>query len=103
MAKKKNIHTARNAKELIALLDIDPEDAIEIEFRAILNKKIIDTVKSKKITHEAVAKLAKASRPKVTNILNGNTRGISTDLMLRVLYALGYKAKLSFSPTHMAA
>ena len=103
MVKNKNIHTAKNAKELAALLDIDPEDAIEIEFRAKLNKKIIDTVRSKRLTHEAVAKLAKTSRPKITKLINGNTTGISTDLLLRILYSLGYKANLSFSPTHMAA
>ena len=103
MAKNKKIHTAKNAKELAALLEIDPEDAIEMEFRAKLNKKIIDTVKSKKLTHEVVAKLAKTSRPKITNLLNGNTMSISTDLMLRILYSLGYKANLTFSPTHIAA
>ena len=102
MAKNKKIHIAKNAKELAALLKIDREDAIEMEFRAKLNKKIIDTVKNKKLTHEVVAKLAKTSRPKITNLLNGHTASISTDLMLRILYSLGYKANLSFSPTHIA-
>jgi hypothetical protein len=29
-------------------------------------------------------------------IMNRNTRDISTDLLLRVLYALGYTAKITF-------
>ena len=41
------IYTARNASELAELFDLDPVDALEMEFRAKLNKKIIDAVKIK--------------------------------------------------------
>jgi hypothetical protein len=40
--------------------------------------------------------LARTSRTRVTAIMNRNTKNISTDLLLRVLYALGYTAKISF-------
>lgn len=49
------------------------------------------------LTHAQVAKLASTSRTRITARLNRNTAEISTDLMLRVLAALGYKAKLTFS------
>jgi len=94
---KSKIYTARNARELSELLDLDPVDAIEMEFRAKLNKKIIDAVKLKKLTHAEVAKYAKASRTRVTAILNGNTAGMSTDLLLRILYSLGYKTNVTFA------
>jgi len=103
MKKKVKVYTARNAQELAEILDLDPADAIEMEFRAKLNKKIIDTVKSKKLTHAEVAVKAKTSRTRVTAILNGNTRGMSTDLLLRILYSLGFKTKVSFTPTRIAA
>jgi predicted XRE-type DNA-binding protein len=99
MKAKVKVHTARNAKELVEILGLDPADAIEIEFRAKLNKKIIDAVKSQKLTHAEVAKRSKASRTRVTAILNGNTSGMSTDLLLRIIYSLGYKTKLSFART----
>jgi predicted XRE-type DNA-binding protein len=97
MKKRLRIYSARSTKELAELLEIDPIEAIEIEFRAKLNKKIIDAVKAKKLTHEEVAKLAKASRTRVTAILNGNTAGMSTDLLLRILYSLGFKTKVTFT------
>ena len=103
MAKKVKAYIARNAQELAALLDLDPADAIEMEFRAKLNKKIIDAVKAQGLTHVQVSKLAKASRTRITAILNGNTSGISSDLLLRVLYSLGYKAKVSFTHAKIAA
>jgi hypothetical protein len=99
MKAKVKIHTARSSKELAEILDLHPADAIEIEFRAKLNKKIIDAVRSKKLTHAEVAKRSKTSRTRVTAILNGNTSGVSTDLLLRIVYSLGYKTRLSFART----
>src|SRR5258708_343397 len=101
MKKKAKAYTARDAQELAALLDLDPADAIEMEFRAKLNKKIIDAVKSQRLTHAEVAKRSKASRTRITAILNGHTAGISSDLLLRILYSLGYKAKVSFAHTRL--
>jgi predicted XRE-type DNA-binding protein len=103
MKRKNNSLTARNAKELAELLNLDPEDAIEMDLRAQLTMKIVNVVKGKRLTHAEVAKKAKASRTRVTAILNGNTGGISTDLLLRILYALGYKTKVTFALNRMAA
>jgi hypothetical protein len=46
--------------------------------------------------HAPVARLARTSRSRVTAIMNRNTKDISTDLLLRVLYSLGYTAKIKF-------
>ncbi len=99
---KRDEFTARNATELAELLGLEAEDAIEIEFRAVLNKKIIEAVRARGLTHEQAAKLAKTSRTRITAILNGNTSGVSSDLLLRVLYSLGYKTKVTFAPIHLA-
>ncbi len=100
---KQKFYSASNATELFEILDIDPADAIEIEFRVKLNKKIVDVSRSSNLTHQQIAAKAKTSRTRVTSILNYHTQGISTDLLLRVLYALGYQAKLSFKPSSKIA
>ena len=92
--KKINPVVARNAKELAGALGLTPADGAEIELRSELNSKIVEIVARKKLTHAEVARLAKTSRTRVTAILNRNTKSVSTDLLLRVLYALGYMAKL---------
>jgi predicted XRE-type DNA-binding protein len=92
--KKNNPVVARNSKELASALGLTPADGVEIELRSELNSKIVEIVARKKLTHAEVAKLAKTSRTRVTAILNRNTKSVSTDLLLRVLYALGYTAKL---------
>ena len=93
MAKVKSVKV-NSASELAEALDLSPAEGAEFEFRSELNSKIITIVKKQGITHAQLGKLAGSSRTRMTALLNRNTSGISTDLMLRVLASLGYKAKL---------
>jgi predicted XRE-type DNA-binding protein len=90
-------------KDLQKILKLKPEDCIEIEFRTQLCAKITSIVKKKNLTHDEVAKLCKASRTRITAILNGSTKGVSTDMLLRILYNLGYRIKASFHANKIAA
>jgi predicted XRE-type DNA-binding protein len=85
---------ARNARELARELGLTPAEGAEIALRSELNSKIAEIVQRRKLTHAEVARMANSSRTRVTAILNRNTKNVSTDLLLRVLYALGYTAKL---------
>ncbi len=96
-------YVANDVFELCDVLDLTPQDAIEIEFRAKLRDKIKDVVTRKKLTHEQAAKLSGTSRTKLTAILNGNTSGVSSDLLLRILYSLGFQTKVSFSRVRVTA
>jgi predicted XRE-type DNA-binding protein len=86
----------RNANELAHALDLSPSDAVELEIRAQINDKIIDAVKKSGLTHAQVAKAAGTSRSRLTAILNRDRTHVSTDLMLRILAALGYRTRISF-------
>lgn len=94
MAKK---YKAKNLKELTDLLELTNADKAEIEIRNVLNTKIIKVAEKSGLTHVEMAKLAGTSRSRLTAILNRNMQGVSTDLLLRILGALGYKAKISFA------
>ena len=95
MRKTKMIVT-KTAAELAETLGFSPAEGAEIELRSELNSKIIEVMKKKGLTHVQVAKLAGASRTRVTAIMNRNTKDISTDFMLRILGALGYTTKVTF-------
>lgn len=95
MKKSKAIET-RTAAEFARALGLTPADGAEIHLRSDLNSKIVEIVQRKGLTHAQVARLARTSRTRVTAILNRNTKDVSTDLLLRVLYALGYTAKIRF-------
>src|SRR5208283_918623 len=95
--KKTNAIVTRNAAELAKTLGLTAADGAEIELRSDLNTKIAEVVARRGLTHAEVARLAGTSRTRVTAILNRNTKDVSTDLLLRVLYALGYRAKIRFS------
>ncbi len=94
--RKSRVVVTRTAAELAKALGLTPAEGAEIALRSDLNSKIADVVKRKGLTHAQVARLAGTSRTRVTAILNRNTKDISTDLLLRVLYALGYTAKIKF-------
>jgi predicted XRE-type DNA-binding protein len=100
--KKVKAVVARNAAELAEVLGLSPADAIEIEVRSQINDKIIEAVAQSGLTHAQVAKAAGTSRTRLTALLNRNTSHVSTDLMLRILAALGYRPKLTFTKTRAA-
>jgi len=88
---------AKDAAELADVLGLSPVDGAEIQLRSDLNDKIIEAVRRTGLTHDQVAKLARTSRSRITAILNRSTKDVSTDLMLRIMASLGYRAKLTFS------
>jgi predicted XRE-type DNA-binding protein len=94
--KKSKVVVTRTAGELAKAFGLTAADGAEIKLRSDLNSKIIEVVGAKELTHAQVARLAGTSRTRVTAIMNRNTMEISTDLLLRVLYALGYTAKITF-------
>jgi len=94
---KNKAMVTRTAAGLARAFGLTPADGAEIELRSGLNSKIIEVVRKKGLTHAQVARLVLTSRTRVTAIMNRNTKDISTDLLLRVLYALGYTAKIKFS------
>jgi predicted XRE-type DNA-binding protein len=94
--KKSKAVVTRTAAELAKALGLPPADGAEIELRSNLNSKIVEIVQRKGLTHAQVARVARTSRTRLTAIMNRNTKDISTDLLLRVLYALGYTAKITF-------
>jgi predicted XRE-type DNA-binding protein len=96
MRKKAKVVVARTAGELAEVLGLERADGIELAVRSALNTKIIEVIEKRRLTHAQVATLAGTSRTRVTAIINRNTKDISTDLMLRVLGALGVSAKITF-------
>jgi predicted XRE-type DNA-binding protein len=96
MKKVKSIVT-KNSKDLAIALGLSPNVGLEFEIRSSLNDKIIETIQKQGLTHSDVAKLANTSRTRITAIMNRNLQEISTDMLLRVLGAIGIRAKIQFT------
>jgi predicted XRE-type DNA-binding protein len=90
---KRAIRT-RTAEELGKALGLSPSETGEMEFRSDLTCALVKIIHKGELTHAEIAKRAGTSRTRVTAIANGNTRGISADLLIRVLSATGHKAEL---------
>jgi predicted XRE-type DNA-binding protein len=96
MKRKTRAIVARTAGDLAEVLGLGRADGIEIAVRSTLNTKIIQVIQKRGLTHAQVATLAGTSRTRITALINRDTKDISTDLMLRVLGALGVSAKVTF-------
>ena len=94
---------ARNAAELAEVLGLSPADGVEMELRYQLNNKIIAATRESGLTRAQLAEVAGTSRARLIAILNRNTTHISTNLLLRILTALGYHAKITFTRARRAA
>jgi predicted XRE-type DNA-binding protein len=99
MSTKKSV-VARSSRELANVLGLSEADRAAIEIQLELAEQIALELRRTGMTQAYLARLARTSRPRLTAILNGNLDGVSTDLLLRVLAALGVRVQMRF---HRAA
>ena len=93
-AKAQKSVTVRTAEDLGRALGLSMADTAEIEFRSELTVALAKIIQAGRLTHADIAKGAGTSRTRVTAIANGNTHGVSTDVLIRVLAATGYRAEI---------
>ncbi|MBY0246794.1 MAG: helix-turn-helix domain-containing protein [Nitrospiraceae bacterium] len=77
--------TVRTAQDLGHALGLSAADTAEMEFRSVLTVALAKIIQAGRLTHAEIAKQAGTSRTRVTAIANGNTHGVSTDVLIRVL------------------
>jgi predicted XRE-type DNA-binding protein len=69
-----------------------PEEALA---KAGLVHAIAVVIARKKMTQKAVAELIGVAQPKISNLLNGNTLGFSSDRLIEFLLRLGYDVDIN--------
>jgi predicted XRE-type DNA-binding protein len=84
----------RSAEDLGRTMGLSAANTAEMEFRSELTVALAKIIQAGRLTHAAIAKSAGTSRTRVTAIANGNTHGISTDVLIRVLAATGHRAEV---------
>ena len=91
-----NLKKSRTSKDVATAMRLPASKAIEWQVRHQLTEQILGAVKKKEMSVTEVAKKAGTSRSRITLILKGETEGISIDVLLRVLGAVGKTVKLTF-------
>lgn len=87
---------SRNAKELAKTMGLDSCDALQWELRYSITKRIIEIFNHSHITITEVARRAKTSRARITQVLKGDSQGISIDVLLRILAAVGQGINITY-------
>ena len=101
--KKTEPVVARTPEALAQTLGLSGAESQEWQVQHALLKKLRQVVREGSLTHAQVAERGGSSRTRVTAILNGNLDNVSTDLLIRLLSALGYRVKVSVSRIGSAA
>ena len=86
--------TVTTAEELGSVLGLSDPDVAEMEFRSEMTVALAKIIQEGTLTHAEIAKRAGTSSTRVTAIANGNTQGVSTDVLIRVLAATGHRASV---------
>ncbi len=94
---------ATTPEELARTLGLSDIEAQEWKVQHAMLKKLRQAIKSQPITHAEIARKAGSSRTRVTAILNGNLDNVSSDLLIRLLGAVGYAVRVSFTRVDSAA
>ncbi len=97
--KSKRLVRVRTAQELGRALGLSMSDTAVMEFRSDLTVALAKIIQSGRFTHADIAKRAGTSRTRVTALANGNTKGVSTDVLIRVLAATGHRAEVRVKKT----
>lgn len=84
----------RTAGDFGRALGLSAANTAQTEFRSELTVALAKIIQAGRLTHAEIAKCAGTSRTRVTAIANGNTHGVSTDALIRVLAATGYRAEV---------
>jgi len=94
---------ATTPESLARTLGLSGVEAEEWQVQHALLKRLRQIVRTEALTHAEVARRGGSSRTRVTPILNGNLDNVSSDLLIRLLAALGYRVKVSVSRVDSAA
>ena len=90
---QKNV-IVRTVGDLGRVLGLSAANTAPMEFRSDLTVALAKIIQAGRLTHAEIAKSAGTSRTRVTAIANGNTHGVSTDVLIRVLAATGHHAEV---------
>ena len=102
MTKTKTV-TAETPEALARTLGLSGVESQEWQVQYALLRQLRRAVEELGLTHAEVARRGSSSRTRVTSILNGNLDNVSSDLLIRLLGALGYRVRVSVSRSHSAA
>lgn len=95
--------TAETPESLARTLGLSAMEAQEWVVQHALLKRLRRAVHAEGLTHAEVARRGGSSRTSVTSILNGNLDNVSSDLLIRLLGALGYRVRVSVTRLDSAA
>lgn len=86
----------KKMKSVFSDLGFSDEQSLALTFKAEIHSKILDVVKSKKISPRELEKTLDVPQPRVSELLNGKLSSVSIEKLLTYLERMGVSATVSF-------
>jgi predicted XRE-type DNA-binding protein len=86
----------KKEKSVFHDLGFSKSEGVALTFKANLYSKILDVIKSKKISARELEKMLDVPQPRVSELLNGKLSGVSIEKLLTYLEKLGIATSASF-------
>jgi len=90
--KSKPEHITRGS--ILRELDLDPQDVLELETKAILHHELMEIIRGKKLTPRQLEKLLDVPQPRVSELMRGKMSVLSIPKLLFYASKLGAEAEI---------
>lgn len=86
----------KKTKSVFYDLGFSKSESLALIFKADLYEKIIDVVRTRKISPRDLEKILNVPQPRVSELLNGKLSSVSIEKLLNYLEKLGVVASIAF-------
>jgi predicted XRE-type DNA-binding protein len=88
----------KSSGNVFADLGFSPGEAAELTVKSSLISEISDTIKERKLTQQAAAKLCQTDQPTLSKVLRGRMESVTIDRLAAWLTALGRTVEIHVRP-----
>jgi len=99
----KNLVSHRTRGNVLDELNLDPQDLIELKFKAELHQNILKLIKRKNLTPRDLEKILDVPQPRVSELIRGKLSLLSVSKLLFYAHLLGANASVTLKSKKSAA
>jgi predicted XRE-type DNA-binding protein len=94
----KDVLGYRSSGDVFIDMGFSPEEAAELNVKSALISAIDDTIRRRKLTQVAAAKLCRTDQPTLSKVLRGRVESVTIDRLAGFLNALGRTVEIHVKP-----
>lgn len=103
MQNEERVESYRTKGNVLDQLDLDPQELVELKFKAELHQHILKLIKRKKLKPRDLEKILDVPQPRVSELMRGKLSLLSVSKLLLYVDLLGASANVTLKAKAKAA